>query len=145
MGGTRSTIRLSSEPDAPLADVAAISDAIDEWNMAITGLRDFQRVAIFLRDEHDRTRGGVTGGVWGGWFHVVGLWVDEELRGLGLGRELMLAAEQEARAAGARKAFLETHSFQAPGLYTKLGYTTIATLDDYPPGQTQLIMTKSLV
>jgi len=144
MGITRSTIRLSSEPDAPPAEVAAISDAIDEWNMAITGLRAFHRVAIFLRDELDRTRGGVTGGVWGGWFHVIALWVDEDLRGRGLGRALILAAEKEARAAGARNAFLETHTFQAPGLYTKLGYTTIATLEDYPPGQAQLIMCKSL-
>ena len=138
-------IRLISEADAPPAEIARLSDAIDGWNMAITGLRDFHRIAIFLRDEHDRTRGGVTGGVWGGWFHVVALWVDEELRGRGLGRDLMLAAEQEARAAGARKAFLETHTFQAPGLYAKLGYTTIATLEDYPPGQAQLIMCKSLV
>ena len=145
MRTAQSTIRLSSEPDAPPAEVAGIGNAIDEWNMAITGLRDFHRVAIFLRDQHDRIRGGVTGGIWGGWFHVVALWVDEELRGHGLGRDLMLAAEQEARAIGARKAFLETHTFQAPGLYAKLGYTTIATLEDYPPGHAQLIMCKSLV
>ena len=145
MRTAQSTIRLSSEPDAPPAEVAGIGNAIDEWNMAITGLRDFHRVAIFLRDQHDRIRGGVTGGIWGGWFHVVALWVDEELRGHGLGRDLMLAAEQEARAIGARRAFLETHTFQAPGLYAKLGYTTIATLEDYPPGHAQLIMCKSLV
>ncbi len=137
-------IRLISEPDAPAAEVARISDAIDEWNMAITGLRDFHRIAIFVRDERDRTRGGVAGGVWGGWFHVVSLWVDEELRGQGLGRDLMLAAEREARAAGARAAFLETHTFQAPGLYEKLGYTVVAVLEDYPPGEAQLIMSKSL-
>jgi ribosomal protein S18 acetylase RimI-like enzyme len=145
MSALGSAIRLSSEPDAPAAQVASISDAIDESNMAITGLQEFHRVAIFLRDAQDRIRGGVTGGVWGGWFHVVGLWVDEDLRGQGLGRDLMLAAEQEALSAGARHAFLETHTFQAPGLYSKLGYTTIAALDDYPPGQAQLIMCKPLV
>ena len=138
-------VLLSSEPDAPSAEIGRISDTIDEWNMAVTGLRDYRQIAIFLRDEHGQTRGGVTGGVWGGWFHVINLWVDEEIRGRGLGRELILAAEEEARAAGAAMAFLETHTFQAPGLYAKLGYTTIARLDDYPPGHAQLIMTKSLV
>ncbi len=145
MTAAEPAIRLSSEPEASSATVARLGDAIDEWNMEVTGLRDYQQIAILLRDEHDEIRGGVTGGVWGGWFHVVNLWVDEELRGRGLGRDLMLAAEQEARAVGARKAFLETHTFQAPWLYEKLGYTTIATLEDYPPGQAQLIMSKALV
>jgi ribosomal protein S18 acetylase RimI-like enzyme len=138
-------VRLSSEPEASPAEIERLSDRIDEWNREVTGLRDFQRIAIFLRDEHDHGRGGVTGGVWGGWLHVVSLWVDEDLRGHGLGRELMHAAEQEARAAGARMAFLETHTFQAPGFYMKLGYRTIARLDDYPPGQAQLIMSKALL
>ncbi len=138
------SVRLSSEPDAPPEQVAGILDAIDAWNMAVTGDREFRQVAIFLRDESDRVRGGVTGGVWGGWLHVVALWVDEDLRGRGLGRDLMLAAEQEARDAGATDAFLETHSFQAPGLYRRLGYEVIAELPEYPRGESQLIMRKSL-
>ena len=137
-------VRLSSEPDAPAEQLALITDAIDRWNMNVTGDHAYRPVAIFLRDDEGSIRGGVTGGVWGGWLHVVGLWVDEEFRGGGLGRELMLAAEAEGRAAGARHAFLETHSFQAPGLYQRLGYIAIAALDDYPPGASQLIMRKEL-
>jgi ribosomal protein S18 acetylase RimI-like enzyme len=101
-------------------------------------------VAIFLRDADDTIRGGVTGGVWGGWLHIVALWVDPPLRGRGLGRALVLAAEDEGRAAGARNAILETHSFQAPGLYERLGYTVVGALEDYPPGERQLIMRKAL-
>jgi ribosomal protein S18 acetylase RimI-like enzyme len=137
-------VRLSSEPGAAAADIAAVGDRIDAWNMDVTGVRDYRQVAIFLRDAAGRIRGGVTGGVWGGWLHVVSLWVDEELRGRGLGRDLLLAAEAEARAAGARGAFLETHSFQAPGLYRRLGYEVIAEIEDYPPGASQLVMRKSL-
>ena len=137
-------IRLSSEPDASPADIDRISDAINEWNMATTGLRDYRPVAIFLRDDEGAIRGGVTGGVWGGWLHIVGLWVDEDLRGRGFGRELVLAAEAEGRAAGARASFLETHSFQAPGLYRKLGYEAFGELEDYPPGASQLFMRKDL-
>jgi ribosomal protein S18 acetylase RimI-like enzyme len=137
-------VRLSSEPDADEADVSSIGDAIDAWNKAVTGIHEYRPIAIFLRDGADVIRGGVSGGVWGGWFHVVSLWVDEDLRGQGFGRRLLLAAEDEARAAGARHAFLETHTFQAPGLYERLGYRTIAELEDYPPGQSQLIMRKPL-
>jgi ribosomal protein S18 acetylase RimI-like enzyme len=137
-------VHLSSEPGAPRADVDRIIDALDRWNMEVTALRDFRPVAIFLRDDAGAIRGGVTGGVWGGWLHVVALWVDEDLRRRGFGRRLLLAAEGEARAAGARHAFLETHTFQAPGLYRRLGYEPIAELEDYPPGESQLIMRKDL-
>ena len=137
-------VRLSSEPAAAPAEIAQVIDRIDAWNMDVTGVRDFHQVAIFLRDDAGRIRGGVTGGVWGGWLHVVALWVDETLRGRGYGRDLMLAAEAEARAAGARAAFLETHSFQAPGLYRRLGYEVVAEIEDYPPGESQLIMRKAL-
>lgn len=137
-------LRLSSEPDAPADQRARITDAIDGWNMAVTGDHDYRPVAIFLRDAEGSIRGGVTGGVWGTWLHVDGLWVDEALRGRGHGRRLLLAAEAEARIAGARHAFLETHTFQAPGLYERLGYLVVAELEDYPPGESQLIMRKEL-
>jgi ribosomal protein S18 acetylase RimI-like enzyme len=137
-------IRLSTEPSASPEDVARIIDTIDAWTMEVTGDHDFHQVAIFLRDQAGEIRGGVTGGIWGGWLHVVALWVDEDLRGRGFGRQLLLAAEAEARAAGARHAFLETHSFQAPELYRRLGYEAIAELEEYPPGGSQLIMRKEL-
>ena len=107
-------IRLSSEPDASHGDIEGVLDRINAWNVEVTGIRDFHQVAIFLRDDDGAIRGGITGGVWAGWLHVVALWVDEELRGRGLGRRLVEAAEAEALAAGAHSAFLETHSFQAP-------------------------------
>ena len=141
---TDDRVRLSSEPDAPPAQVAAILETVERWNMDVTGDHDYRPVAIFLRDDEDTIRGGVTGGVWGGWLHIVALWVDEPLRGRGLGRALVVAAEAEGRAAGARQAFLETHSFQAPGLYERLGYVLVGELDDYPPGERQLIMRKAL-
>lgn len=76
----RNAARLSSEPDAPAEQRAQISDAIDGWNMDVTGDHDYRPVAIFLRDDDGSIRGGVTGGVWGTWLHVVALWVDEPLR-----------------------------------------------------------------
>lgn len=138
------TARLSSEPHAPPEHAARLADALYAWNMEVTGDHAYQPVAIFLRDDEDAIRGGVTGGVWGGWLHVLTLWVDPPMRGRGYGRALMQAAEAEALAAGARHAFLETHTFQAPELYARLGYTVIAEIEDYPPGHGQLIMRKEL-
>lgn len=137
-------VRLSSEPAASSDELARITGAIDRWNMDATGVHEYHQVAIFLRDDDGEIRGGVTGGVWGAWLHITGLWVDEELRGRGFGRALVTAAEDEARAVGARRAFLETHSFQAPGLYRKLGYVAFAEIEDYPPGESQVFLRKDL-
>ena len=112
--------------------------------METTGVHEFHQIAIFLRDKDDAIRGGITGGVWGGWLHIIGLWVDPDVRGRNLGRELVEAAEAEARTAGARHAFLETHSFQAPGLYEKLGYVAFGEIEDYPPGESQVFLRKRL-
>ena len=137
-------VRLSSEPDASAALIESVLDSINGWNMRVTGVADFHQVAIFLRGDGGEVRGGITGGVWGGWLHIVALWVDEDLRGRGLGTRLLLAAEEEARGHGAHHAFLETHTFQAPWLYRRHGYETIAEIAGYPPGESQLIMRKSL-
>ena len=38
-----------------------------------------------------------------------------------------------------------TFSFQAPDFYQKLGYTTFAQLENFPPGRSRLFMRKKLV
>jgi len=70
----------------------------------------------------------------GGCLDIRFLWVREEFRGVGLGSKLMHAVEQEAIRRGCHIATLETHSFQAPGFYQKLGYDAIGVLDGYPVG-----------
>ncbi len=54
------------------------------------------------------------------------LHVDPDWRGRGLARDLLQGAEYEARARGARHARLGTYSWQAPGLYEKLGWREVA-------------------
>jgi ribosomal protein S18 acetylase RimI-like enzyme len=58
--------------------------------------------------------------------------VREDLRRTGIGSKLLHAAEHGAIRRGCRIATLETHSFQAPHFYEKLGYEEIGVLDGYP-------------
>jgi GNAT superfamily N-acetyltransferase len=85
------------------------------------------------------TSGRSDGDIWGGWLHVTILWIEESLRSSGVGRRLMEMAEKEARDEGCRYVHLDSHSFQAPDFYKKLGYQEFGRLKDAPLGHEQVI------
>ena len=104
-------------------DLDFVSDQLNAFNIAVTGIDELHALAIFVRDEDGQIEAGLTGGTWAGYLEVRYLWVREDRRGQGLGRRLLLAAEQEARARGCTQVLLDTHDFQAPEFYQKLGYS----------------------
>lgn len=138
-------------------DLAVTLDASPDYrdaNTVIQGLIDFnarhadgaapQELLVTLRDATGKVVGGLSGDTWVGWLQVHALWVADEVRGRGMGRALMLEAEREAMRRGCTQAFLETLSFQAPGLYEKLGYVVFSRLDGFPPGGARYAMRKTL-
>jgi ribosomal protein S18 acetylase RimI-like enzyme len=71
--------------------------------------------------------------------------VKVEFRGQGLGKELLEAAEEEARRRGCVHVVLDTHSFQAPGFYLKCGYEIIGEVENHPKGYEKIYLRKSLI
>ncbi|MCH4083314.1 MAG: GNAT family N-acetyltransferase [Olsenella sp.] len=58
------------------------------------------------------------------------LFVQERFRDRGIARALLARVESQAQERGARKILLNTHGSQAPGLYRRLGFQEVATIDD---------------
>ncbi len=137
-------IRMTSEPNASAQDMDIIENAINEFNMAVTGDRNWKPIRIFLRDEAGQILGGITAEIWGGWMHIIYLWVSEDLRHGGYGTQLLEAAEKEALAFGCYHAYLETFSFQARPFYERSGYKVITEMPNYPPGYQHYILQKTL-
>jgi GNAT superfamily N-acetyltransferase len=125
------------------ADLAELRTALHEYNFATTGYRDGRDLSCFLRDD-GRLVAGVAGFTWGGYARIDLLWVDEVLRGQGLGRALVAAVEAEARQRGCTTIVLDTHSFQAPDFYLALGYDKAGETTDTPAGHTQVTLQKRL-
>lgn len=121
-----------------------LEDRIYEFNSGVTGITDGAWLAIFVKDEHERTVAGICGNTWGGCFEIRQLWVEDARRGQGLGSRLLQAAEREARRRGCRQALLMTFSFQAPAFYAKHGFEVVATVEDHPRGHRNLLMRKTL-
>jgi GNAT superfamily N-acetyltransferase len=115
-------------------DVQFLEEQLFAYNMAQTGYQDGRDVAIFLRDEQQAIIAGLWGWTWGGCLKIQYLWVRADVRGQDLGTKLLAAAEAEGRARGCAIVALDTHSFQAPGFYQKLGYEVYGVLDGDPLG-----------
>jgi len=134
-------ITLTNAPDP--ADIEAV----------VTGLRAFNRAAanavieplgVFVRDEEGRVIGGLTGRTGAGWLFIEFLWLADNLRGKGLGADLMARAEAEAVARGCKDAWVDTFGFQAPGFYDRLGYEPFGVLENYPEGHRRYFLKKRL-
>ena len=62
------------------------------------------------------------------------LWLGGSLRGQGIGRQLVLMSESEAKNRGCSRAWLRTFGFQARGFYEKLGYRVVGVLEEVEVG-----------
>jgi GNAT superfamily N-acetyltransferase len=132
--------------DAPLGeDIAALEAHIDEHNMAVTGRRDYRPLGVFERDpQTGELVAGLYAFTWGDWLEVKFVWVRPDHRGRGLGRRLVETAETEARRRGCHHAWLDSYSFQAPGMYEKLGYRAFGRLHEYPDAAERVFLTRAL-
>ncbi|HEX3269613.1 MAG TPA: GNAT family N-acetyltransferase [Ktedonobacterales bacterium] len=131
--------------DAPSeADVRFIEEQLISYNLTSTGYADYRPLAVFARADDGTIRAGLTGFTWGGALKIEYLWVHEDLRGQGYGSRLMLAAEQEALRRDCHLAVVDTHSFQGPNFYPKLGYVQCGLVEGWPAGHTESIFRKIL-
>ena len=121
-----------------------IAHGVSRYNTDQAGDNKFKRLCYVLKDAHGEVVGGVIAEVYWEWLYIDLLWVKEDLRNQGFGRTLMSRTEEEARQMGAKNAYLDTFSFQAPGFYENLGYSSFGELLEFPPGQKRFFMKKEL-
>ena len=137
---TIAAIQIGDAPDLE----TFLADRIYEFNAAATGYHDAESFAASCRSDSGGITAGITGFTWGGCCFVSYLWVSTELRGRGIGSELLSAAELHAREKGCRVVIVSSHSFQAPDFYARRGYETVARIRDYPVGYDDIVLVKRL-
>lgn len=135
---------MNVDPDPDPEDIRRLEERIYEFNVQQTGIADGRSFGLFLRDPAGAAIGGACGWTWGGTCFLRYLFVPAELRKQGHGTRLMQAVEQEARRRRCSQIVLETHDFQAPEFYRRLGFGVAGTVEDYPRGHRSFVLTKPL-
>ncbi|MBO0215816.1 GNAT family N-acetyltransferase [Vibrio sp. Vb2880] len=127
------------------AEIEIIRNGLREHNFPHLGDVYRTDIACFTEDEHGVKTGGLYGEIFGHWLMVKFLWVDQNVKGRGLGSQLLLQAEAFAREKGCHACLLDTFSFQAKPFYEKLGYEVQMILHDHPVSTERYYLTKLLV
>ena len=126
----------SERPD----DAGQLRDRLHSYNEERTGYRDGRPLNCFLRDPDGSLAAGLDGFTWGGYGRIEYLWVDDAASGARPRSPSVEAAVAEARRRGCRTIVLDTHTFQAPGFYSALGFVEVGRTTGTPRGYDQVLM-----
>ncbi len=136
------TIALTSDPED--SAVTVVGHGIWNFNKEQAGENNHRRLCLFLHAPDHTVVGGLIGKTYWNWFYIDLLWIRDDLRDCGYGHQLLTLAEQEARERGAKHAYLDTFSFQAPDFYRQHGYEVFGELRDFPEGHQRYFLRKDL-
>lgn len=109
-----------------------IGDLIRSYNRSKREAAESEPLNLYVEDDSGELMAGLVAETFGNWLEIEYLFVKEDLRGQGIGSQLLHQAESEAKKRNCRFAFVNTYQFQAPAFYQKYGYKEVFTLKDYP-------------
>ena len=109
-----------------------IGNLIRSYNRSKREAAESEPLNLYVEDDSSQLMAGLVAETFGNWLEIEYLFVKEDLRGQGIGSQLLQQAESEAKKRNCRFAFVNTYQFQAPAFYQKHGYQEVFTLKDYP-------------
>ena len=109
-----------------------IGELVRSYNRSKREAAKSKSLSLYVEDDSGELLAGLVAETFGNWLEIEYLFVKEELRGQGIGSQLLQQAESEAKKRNCCFAFVNTYQFQAPTFYQKQGYKEVFTLKDYP-------------
>ena len=109
-----------------------IGELVRSYNRSKREAAESEPLNLYVEDDSGELLAGLVAETFGNWLEIEYLFVKEDLRGQGIGSQLLQRAESEAKKRNCRYVFVNTYQFQAPAFYQKYGYQEVFTLKDYP-------------
>lgn len=129
--------------DHPLDE--RLSNELEAFNAAAVPGPSAVELTVRCTDPAGELLGGISGWTWQEAAGIGLTWVHAEQRAAGLGAQLLAEFERTAATRGARRVFVTSFTFQAPGFYERNGYREIFRWDGVPiEGQADVHFRKDL-
>ena len=109
-----------------------IGELVRSYNRSKREAAESEPLNLYVEDDSGELLAGLVAETFGNWLEIEYLFVQEELRGQGIGSQLLQQVESEAKKRNCRYVFVNTYQFQAPAFYQKHDYQEVFTLKDYP-------------
>ena len=109
-----------------------IGELVRSYNRSKREAAESEPLNLYVEDDSGELLAGLVAETFGNWLEIEYLFVKEDLRGQGIGSQLLQRAESEAKNRNCRYVFVNTYQFQAPAFYQKHDYQEVFTLKDYP-------------
>ena len=135
-------ISVTNTPDNETVDI--INDHLTAFNEAELGAMDRILLTVVVRDEGGAVQAGINGQTAWGWLYVQRLWVSETLRGQGVARRMLAAAEEEARRRGCHSAYIDTINPVALKTYQRHGFIEYGRIEKFVAGRDRIFLQKKL-
>jgi ribosomal-protein-alanine N-acetyltransferase len=135
---------ISYEPNASPEDIAIVDKGICDYAKQQKDMDPFEPFDFFVRDQQGQILAGCGGVMYHGCLYTGSLWVTESLRGKGIGKRLLQAAEQLARKRGCSMATIHTMDWEALDFYISEGYEVELAREGYKKSSTMYILKKTL-
>ena len=124
--------------------IQLLEDRIYEYNSAEAHIDDGRLFSRVVRNKDQEIIAGIAGWTWAGICEITQLWVDKNVRRMGIGKILLEAAELEAKSKGCHTILVRSYSFQAPDFYQKYDYRVEYVLNGFPEGYDYFILSKMI-
>jgi len=115
--------------------ISYLQKKMDDYNSKLIPPENSRKICYFLEDSEGKIIGGIMGETLWRSFHIHTIWIEKEIRGKGLGRKLIQAAEEKAKSYDCIYSMVGT--FEALGarpFYERLGYKIESKSVDSPQG-----------
>ena len=109
-----------------------IGELVRSYNRSKREAAKSKSLSLYVEDDSGELLAGLVAETFGNWLEIEYLFVKDDLRGQGIGSQLLQRAESEAKNRNCRYVFVNTYQFQAPAFYQKHDYQEVFTLKDYP-------------
>jgi len=133
-------VRIEPRHDLSPGEIDFVEDRLYEHNSAAVGQHDGRGLGFVIRDESGSLIGVAAGYTWAGISELRQMWVAKGHRGHGYAKALLDAFVDEARKRGARRIWVSSYDFQAPGMYEKAGFERVAEFEGWPEGHVNVVL-----